>query len=169
MSQRNDSGSSGSSGSGTGRHRQRHTTDTPGQGYTKPILEPLTLDGLSPSRLQYRRELMKTDDYLIEDILWKGTLNLIGGPSGVGKTTWLLPLLKDWSEGLPVLNGKASKPCPWVYVSSDRGLRETNRTLARLGLSDWDIPCWVVEEIMPVDSIDMLHVFERFPDRKSVV
>ena len=106
---------------------------------------------------------MKTDDYLIEDILWKGTLNLIGGPSGVGKTTWLLPLLKDWSEGLPVLNGKASKPCPWVYVSSDRGLRETNRTLARLGLSDWDIPCWVVEEIMPVDSIDMLHVFERFP------
>jgi hypothetical protein len=78
--------------------------------------------------------------YLIETILPKREVHLLGGPSGAGKTRWLLTtLLMHWRHGLPVL-GYKSYPVPWVYIAADRTLDSVGRTMAGMGLSLSGIP-----------------------------
>lgn len=57
--------------------------------------------------------------YLIEKILPARQVHLIGGPSGIGKTRWIVYLLKDWIKGNPVLGFKSS-PEPVMYLATDR-------------------------------------------------
>lgn len=113
------------------------------------------------SRIEHRRKLRVAEDYLIDPIFPKGTMNLIGGPSGIGKTTWLFQVLHEWSRGLPALGKYKCKPCSFVYVSFDRGVLETDRTLRRLGYGDWDIPIYSIEDLG--NEPDLGVIFDRFP------
>jgi RecA-family ATPase len=116
---------------------------------------------IGEERLLHRLELRKEERFIVDKILPAGCLHLLGGPSGVGKTTWLFQQLKDWSEGKPIL-GYQSFPCNWLYVSADRSALETDRTLRRLGLGDWPIPMYSIEEVSSGDP-DLLKLHQRFP------
>ena len=84
--------------------------------------------------------------WLIERVWPEGTVHLLAGPSGVGKTTWMLPAIKDWSEGKPVLGFK-SYPKPFVYIMCDRNDTDLQRTLDRLKLTNWEIPAYSIESL----------------------
>lgn len=73
--------------------------------------------------------------YLIENLLPQHTLHLVAGPSGAGKTTWLLDMLHRFVKGQKVL-GNDVHPCRVAYVSADRDLDEINETLDGLGIDD---------------------------------
>lgn len=114
------------------------------------------------SRIDYRLKLRSGEKFLIDPILPRGTMNLLGGPSGIGKTTWLFQTLYDWQHGMPVLGKYRSQPCSFVYVSFDRGVLETDRTLRRLGFGSWDIPIYSIEDLGNEPEIGI--IFDRFPD-----
>jgi hypothetical protein len=57
--------------------------------------------------------------YLIDKIVPKHQVHIINGPSGVGKTRWIVWLHSDWKEGKPVL-GYESFPVPALYIAKDR-------------------------------------------------
>ncbi len=114
--------------------------------------------------------------YLIEMIFPTGGLHLFGGPSSAGKTTLLLQSMYSWDHSQPVFGNFASHPCPWVYVSGDRSLSETNATLDRLGYSNWDFECYAMEDLALRDSGNLIseeptifHVANRFPDAELIV
>jgi hypothetical protein len=105
------------------------------------------------------------DKWLIDQILPAGELHIIGGPSGAGKTTWLLQMLTEWSAGRPVF-GYDSHPGQFAYVSLDRGERSFRRTLRRCGLDPDTFPyvCGL-SSTKPVTSFEGLLelVIPRFP------
>lgn len=121
----------------------------------------------TPSRMAYRKQLRAAQRFLIDPILPAGALHLIGGPSGIGKTTWMLQLLKDWSEAKRILGQYESHPVPWVYISCDRSTSETDATLKRIGLQDWDCPVYAIEEIADEPSIEV--IINRFPKAELYV
>jgi AAA domain len=77
-----------------------------------------------------RPEMAAEREWLIQDILPQREIHFVAGPSGAGKTTWLFQMLGDWSRGLPVF-GKTSYPVPVAYISCDRSLDTTQRTIER--------------------------------------
>lgn len=86
-------------------------------------------------------EQLRKDRYYIIDKVFTGRrVHMLAGPSGVNKTTWLLPTIKDWSEGKDVM-GYKSYPAPYMYISCDRPLDGIGEVLERLGLQDWKICC----------------------------
>ena len=126
---------------------------------------------LDPSkRLEVRRQIRQHERYLIDTILPNGAFHIISGPSGIGKTTWWFQTSHDWEQGKSVL-GFASHPCSWVYISLDRALQETDRTLRRIGLESWNIPCYNMAELIPRNGFGKIElephldmIVERFPD-----
>ncbi len=92
----------------------------------------------------------KARTYLIgsrEQPIWpEGETHILSGPSGVGKTTVMLPIIKDWSEGKPVL-GFPSTPLPFVYIMCDGPDISLQSRLNKLGLGGWDIPAFSIERI----------------------
>lgn len=109
-------------------------------------------------------------EFLIDVILPKGEVNLVAGPSGAGKTRWLLNLLLDWEMGKPVF-GYDSHPVPWVYVGSDRSIKSVERTLSGMGIDPNridTIPAWDKEYNVNqmMDAVDKsgakLAVIESF-------
>src|SRR5882672_2794238 len=73
-------------------------------------------------------------DHLVDRILPKYAVHLVGGPSGSNKTTWLLQtLVQEWSKGKLVL-GNASHPVPWLYISADRPSDSVWETMERIGI-----------------------------------
>jgi hypothetical protein len=120
--------------------------------------------------MRRRREFEANEKWIIEPIFPAGAMHLIGGPSGHGKTTWLLQMLHEWEQGLPLIGKYKSNPCPWVYVCCDRSLRETTKTLQRLGYHNWRFEAYGLEDLLPTaggkvklpDITD--HVLKRFPD-----
>jgi hypothetical protein len=122
------------------------------------------------TRLKVRRVLRQREKYLIYPILPNGSFHVTTGPSGIGKTTWWFQTLHDWERGDDILGFK-SNPVPWVYISLDRGLSETDRTLRRIGLEDWDIPAYDMSELIPKNTegrIDLEphldQIIRAFPD-----
>lgn len=115
------------------------------------------IQGTLSLRLQKRSQ----EKYIIDEIMPSGEVHLIGGASGAGKTTWLLHLLKDWSEGKPVL-GRKSHPVPFVYVSFDRGLATLDRTLRRLNLGQWDFPAYDVADL-GLKELSLFAIVDKFP------
>ncbi|MDR3742161.1 MAG: hypothetical protein P4L40_24345 [Terracidiphilus sp.] len=65
----------------------------------------------------------------------KGELSLIGAPSGVGKTSWTLPLLEDIREGREVW-GHKTKPCDYRVFLHDRSKRAMRATAKAMHMSD---------------------------------
>jgi hypothetical protein len=113
-------------------------------------------------------------DFLIERLLPKREIHLLAGPSGAGKTTWLLGTLAEWSLGNDVLGCK-SYPEPWVYVSADRGVDSVARTLASMNLPmppniipAWDkrmTYCAILDEIIATKcKFAVIEAFGSFVD-----
>jgi RecA-family ATPase len=131
---------------------------------------------MSESRLAHRERLRTKERFIVDTIFPAGALHVIGGPSGIGKTTWLLQSLHEWEQGKPIL-GFPSHPCKWVYVSLDRSLLDGDRTLRRIGLADWNIPMYSIEEICERDTVtkritvepDLFMVANRFEDVELIV
>jgi hypothetical protein len=73
-------------------------------------------------------------DCLIDDVLPKHRIHLLGGLSDIGKTRWIIPAMLQWEQGLPVL-GRNSHPAPWVYISGDRDLVEAHDSINGMGFS----------------------------------
>jgi hypothetical protein len=71
--------------------------------------------------------------YLIDKILPARQVHLIGGPSGIGKTRWIVHLLKDWLEGKPVLGFK-SHPEKMMYFATDRNEESLEETFQALDI-----------------------------------
>lgn len=131
---------------------------------------------LDHDRLAVRKYLQERESYIIAPVFPCGSLHLLVGDSGIGKSTWLLETLYDWSRGISVMGGLISHPCEWVYVSMDRALQDTDRTLRRLGLGAWDIPAYAIEELCPRDDSTKLlvaptveHIHNLFPKAKLIV
>jgi RecA-family ATPase len=83
-------------------------------------------------------------EYLVEVIIPSNEIHLLAGPSGAGKTRWLLHTLLEWEQGLDVL-GFHSHPVPWVYVAADRSVISVQRTLLGMGIQPGlilAIPAW---------------------------
>lgn len=83
-------------------------------------------------------------EYLIETILPTNEINLVAGPSGAGKTRWLLNMLRDWERGKPIF-GYASYPQKWAYAPGDRSQRSVHRTMSAIGIDPVSmniIPSW---------------------------
>src|SRR5579872_2623970 len=82
--------------------------------------------------------------FLIDTILPEGTVHLIGGSSGIGKSTWLLQTIHDWERGIPII-GFPSHPLPYVYLMCDRSEVDLQSTLEQIGLGTWDIKGYSIE------------------------
>jgi AAA domain len=133
------------------------------------------LKPIDPNRLALRQALEKDERYIVSPIFPCGAMHLITGDSGIGKTTWFLEWLHDWSLGKCVIGGLTSHPCEWVYVTMDRSLRDTNRTLRRIGLADWNIPVYPIEEICSRNEVDetleaptIFQIHRRFPNAQLI-
>jgi hypothetical protein len=75
-----------------------------------------------------------TAQFLINHMLQTELVHLCAGPSGAGKTRWLLPTLQNvWRLGKPVL-GHKSYPVPFCYVPMDRPYSSVEETLLTLNL-----------------------------------
>lgn len=85
-------------------------------------------------------------EYLIDTIIPTKELHIIGGPSGVGKSTWLIQMLNDMDKGLPILGFK-SKPTPWTYIACDRSKEGMQRILERMKLSIDESKFYSIEDI----------------------
>ena len=109
-------------------------------------------------------------EYIVEAILPAKEVHLFGGPSGAGKTRWLLHTLLEWEQGMDVL-GFRSNPVPWVYIAADRSVASVQRTLLGMGIQPglilavdaWDKQMGI-NEIMDriVGSQAKLIVWESF-------
>jgi RecA-family ATPase len=78
-------------------------------------------------------------EWLIENILPTREIHLVGGPSGAGKTTWLLQTILAWADGQDVF-GHKSHPLPYFYVSCDRSRESMLRTFQRCGVDPAKLP-----------------------------
>ena len=128
------------------------------------------------AHIDRRIALRPSDSYIIDPIFPNASLHVINGPPDIGKSTWLFDLLYNWEQGKAVLGGHKSIPCEWVYVSFDRGLRDTDRTLRRIGLDHWNMPAWAIEDIIDKNAqgkIDLepniFAVVKKFPRCKLFV
>jgi hypothetical protein len=107
----------------------------------------------SHSRLAYRKSLRERSWFLVDKLLAGNTAHVIVGDSGSNKTTWIMQTLYDWQQGKPIL-GNTSHPCSWAYISLDRLTWQTDDTLRRIGLGEWDIPCFSMNELAPNSSVE---------------
>lgn len=73
--------------------------------------------------------------YLIDKILPRYGVHLLGGASGAGKSIWLFQFLNQWHIGKHVLGLEEFEciPCPWAYVACDRTGEDTWRTIDQIG------------------------------------
>lgn len=85
------------------------------------------------SSLQSNKEIV-TPQYLINPLITTELVHLCAGPSGAGKTRWLLPTIQNlWRRGKDVL-GHRSYPVPWAYVVMDRPYTSAEATLLSLDI-----------------------------------
>lgn len=84
-----------------------------------------------------------SDDHIVDILLPKNEIHLLAGPSGAGKTRWLLHQLLEWETGADFL-GHRSHPVPWVYIAGDRTVVGLARTLNSMGIHRdiTVIPAW---------------------------
>jgi hypothetical protein len=66
----------------------------------------------------------------------KGELSLIGAPSGVGKTSWAMPMLEKIRHAQEVWGHTVSKPRDYRVLLHDRSKKAMRRTARALHMSD---------------------------------
>jgi hypothetical protein len=109
--------------------------------------------------------------YLIDELLPEEEVCIVAGPTGSGKTSWLLEELCKWEDGHPVLVGHgphhagfASHPCSWMYAAADRTALGTLRTIERMSLDAERIP------LLPVWDLglnEITNVIEEAANRHA--
>lgn len=72
-----------------------------------------------------------TDGFLVDDILPANCVHLLGGASGVGKTTFALQFLDEWHASRTFL-GLPAAPVPFCWVSCKRSNKSLCRTIRRV-------------------------------------
>ena len=72
--------------------------------------------------------------------MWQTELvHLLGGPSGGGKTRWLIPMLHNqWSKGQKVMGHKVY-PCEWAYVPLDRMMASVEQSFETMGIKPYQV------------------------------
>jgi hypothetical protein len=70
----------------------------------------------------------------IDGLLPFGTLTLLGGAPGVGKTTLLAQWIAAWRDEQPICDRDTHKPSGFYYLSSDRGGASLRRWFAIAGV-----------------------------------
>ena len=115
-----------------------------------------------------RKAKCERQGYLIDKVWPQGTVHLIAGPSGIGKSTWLLKTIHDWEHGVPIM-GFPSNPLPYVYLMCYRSEVDLQRTLNRIGLGAWHINAYSIESLgqepfyMEPSDVDIENLPEIFP------
>ena len=105
--------------------------------------------------------LSKASQFLVDQIILRNRIHLLGGISSSGKTRFAVPALNDWSMGIPFL-GEESYPVPWGIVACDRPLRDVHDSLESMGLPKDCVP------IVPAfgkHSIPKFKIMESIRDR----
>lgn len=123
------------------------------------------------ARAAYRTDLTTHGSWIIDTLLPGGSIHVLAGGSGTGKTTWLLQQLYEWSQGRPVL-GFAGHPCNWAYISCDRTIRDLSETLKRIGLLHWEAPLYSMGELTDFQqdiTIDVIMDHPLFVDTKFFI
>jgi AAA domain len=101
-------------------------------------------------------EPSKKFEYLIDEMLPDGRVSLVAGPSGAGKTTFVLQLARNWLEGEPILGMPTRRPLvhvkanceahkrracsqsdhyaagTFLHIAADRGQADTEETMDRV-------------------------------------
>lgn len=77
-------------------------------------------------------------NFIVDQILPTHSIHLVGGPRGVGKTTFLLQLLDAWRHGRDTF-GYQSFPVPFCYVACESPRAAIARTAERIGILDFPI------------------------------
>jgi hypothetical protein len=112
-------------------------------------IAPKHFVSMQEQRIRETREL----GFLIDKIWPEGSMHLLAGPSGIGKSTWLLKAIHDWEKGIPVM-GFTSYPQPYVYLMCDRSATDLQRTLDRIGLGGWNIKGYSIEQMEQLLGIE---------------
>lgn len=112
---------------------------------------------------------------LIDLVMPRHRVHLLGGVSDAGKTRLIVPTMLDWERGLRVF-GRESHPAPWAYVSGDRALQEAYDSISSMGLDPSSvriIPAFgsgnknlrqIFEAAAKLDPLPELLVIEGFSD-----
>lgn len=104
-------------------------------------------------------------DHIIEGIAPAREVHLVGGPSGGGKTTWLLKLMRQWERGEDIFGHKSSGG-KFVYISGDRSIDGMKRTLERVGEDPDAFPLYVIPATLSSASGTMIlsNAISKHPD-----
>lgn len=108
--------------------------------------------------------------FLIQGLLPIQGIHLVGGPSGVGKTRFILKMLETWQRGEPFF-GHASYPLPFVYIAADRGRRDAFATMYQMGMDPKTWPLIAHDDVSRIETA--LEIIKRglryFPGAKVIV
>lgn len=87
-----------------------------------------------------KKPLIKSEEFILEDVFPTHEISLIAGASGAGKTTWLMQMIDAWKKGEKVC-GLESYPRPFIYISLDRSAKSCKHVFERTKVDsdDWDI------------------------------
>lgn len=90
--------------------------------------DPVTAAQSSPTSVS-----TEAPKYLVETILPVRRCHLIVGPSGAGKTRWMLPMMEDFISGKSIMDRKTNT-LPCGYLVCDRPAEAAQETIAMLDL-----------------------------------
>lgn len=71
---------------------------------------------------------------LIDILLPRHRVHVLGGVSDAGKTRFIIPAMLDFASGKPLF-AHTSHPVPWAYVSGDRSLQEAHDTISSMDIN----------------------------------
>src|SRR5712664_832592 len=76
--------------------------------------------------------------FVVDDIFPRNLVHLVAAPVSTGKTTLFMQQINAMQKGMEFL-GKPAHHSRVVFITADRGKRETDSTLLRLGFADLKI------------------------------
>jgi len=99
--------------------------------------------------------------FIVDPILPAERLHLVGGPVGVGKTTFVFQMLNAIAASQPFLDWPTHK-IPIAYFAADRSRAENIAMLDRLGLLES-----LQMEIHPLDELQEIPTLENLLDHSA--
>lgn len=100
--------------------------------------------------------LAKPDEEDSEGLFPPG-VSVVGGPSGAGKTTWIIQFFLAWAKGYKVF-GRTVCPKKFQFVTFDRRKGSLRRSLRRMRLSENIFPR---KPMSPPDGTPLKQVIEK--------
>lgn len=93
----------------------------------------------------------------IPGIIPFGTVTLVGGASGVGKTTMLAEWCARWRDGRPICGHPTNPPTAFCYISADRPWLEYQPMFTAAGFPD--IPHYALAQDPTISLADLRKPF----------